>query len=304
MKILYRLTVLFLIFGLIIIVISCAPKEKVITVSSKQFTEQVILGKIMKVLLENGGFKVDDKTILGGTLINRKALLNKEVDVYMEYTGTALLVHLKHKRMITDSQKCYQVVKEEDFKKNNLVWLKPCKFNNTYCLMMRKNEAQELNINTISNLADYVRVHPDVISFATDAEFFARPDGYSALEKEYRFKFPKDKIIKMDPGLTYKALKTKKVDIAMGFATDGRISAFGFVVLEDDKKFFPVYNPAPVVRKEVLKRYPQIEDILNKIGPLLDTETIRKLNYKVDVKHRKPEKVAKDWLIKVGLIKK
>lgn len=283
-------------------IIGCAPKPGVITVGSKQFTEQVILGQMMRILLEENGFQVNDKIGLGGTMINRKALENNEIDVYMEYTGTALLLHLKHKEPITDPEECYKVVKREDKERNGLIWLKPCKFNNTYTLMMRKKEAKRLNIETISDLAKYVKRHPKEISLATDAEFFTRPDGYPALERRYGFEFPSDKIIKMDPGLTYEALRTKEVEVAMGFATDGRIAAFGFVSLIDDKHFFPVYNPAPVVRKAILDKYPRLEKILNKIGPRLDTARMRELNKRVDVDHEEPAKVAKEFLREKGLI--
>ena len=287
---------------LLILAGGCAERDRVITVGSKQFTEQIILGKIMKIMLERNGFQVNDKTGLGGTLIVRRALENGEIDVYMEYTGTALLLYLKHKKPVTDPRRCYETVKREDEEKNDLIWLKPCEFNNTYTLMMRRDEAGRLNIDTISDLARYVKRHPREIFFATGAEFFARPDGYPSLEKCYGFRFAADNVIKMDPGLTYEALRTGKVQVAMGFSTDGRIVAFGFVTLRDDRHFFPAYNPAPVVRKVILEKYPQVSDILNKIGPNLDTRRMRELNKQVDVGHRDPERVAEDFLKREGLI--
>ncbi|MBO8128078.1 MAG: glycine/betaine ABC transporter substrate-binding protein [Peptococcaceae bacterium] len=136
--------------------------------------------------------------------------------------------------------------------------------------------------------------------FATDHEFSVRPDGLPELEETYGFQF--DEIAVMDYGVTYGALKDGKVAAAMGFATDGRIGAFNLVNLVDDKKFFPVYNPAPVVRKEVLDKYPEIADVLNPIGPKLDTKTMIELNGKVDIEGMEPKEVAKEWLLEQGLI--
>ncbi|MGI9951018.1 glycine betaine ABC transporter substrate-binding protein [Moorellaceae bacterium AZ2] len=141
----------------------------------------------------------------------------------------------------------------------------------------------------------------DKWSFATDHEFSVRPDGLPELLKIYGFEFDDIKI--MDLGVTYGALKDGQVAAAMGFATDGRIAAFNLVNLEDDKKFFPVYNPAPVLRKEVIDRYPELEEILGKISPLLDTETMINLNAQVDVENKDPKEVARQWLLEKGLIK-
>jgi osmoprotectant transport system permease protein len=140
------------------------------------------------------------------------------------------------------------------------------------------------------------------IIFASDHEFSARPDGFPGLEKHYGFEFPEENIQIMDMGLTYKALKDGNVNIAMGFATDGRIKAFDLVNLEDDKHFFPVYNPAPVVRTDTLEKYPEIADVLNPIAEKLDTDTMTTLNMKVDIKEMEPVEVAQEWLEQEGLL--
>ncbi|HIE12081.1 MAG TPA: glycine/betaine ABC transporter substrate-binding protein [Desulfotomaculum sp.] len=140
----------------------------------------------------------------------------------------------------------------------------------------------------------------DKWTFATDHEFSVRPDGLPELQKRYGFEFEEVQV--MDLGITYGALKDKKVAAAMGFATDGRIAAFNLVNLEDDKQFFPVYNPAPVVRKEVMDKYPELEEILGKIGPLLDTDTMISLNAEVDIDAKDPKEVARQWLLEQGLI--
>lgn len=282
--------------------LSALAQEKSIVVGSKEFTEQRILGNIMIVLLEANGFQTTDKTGLGGTLVARKALENKQIDVYMEYTGTALLTFLKYEEPITDPQECYDTVKKDDLEKNGLVWLPYMSFNNTYCLMIRQDRAKELGIKTLSDLAAYIQGHEDEISFALNAEFYARPDGYRPLQKAYDFKFGRDNIKKMNSGLIYKALQDKQVDVGLGFATDGRIKGFDLVVLTDDKNYFPVYNPAPVVHKETAEKYPELSGIFEKLGEKLDTAAMTNLNYQVDIEHKNVREIAEEFLKSAGLI--
>ncbi len=276
--------------------------SKKMVVGSKEFTEQRILGTIMIRLLEKNGFECADKTGLGGTLVARKALENKQIDVYMEYTGTALLTFLKHKKTITDPQKCYDTVKKEDMEKNGLVWLSYMSFNNTYCLMMRRSTSEKLKIKTLSDLANHVKAHPKEIAFGLNAEFYARPDGYKPLQKAYGFKFPRNKIVKMQSGLLYKALKDGNINVGLGFATDGRIKGFDLVVLKDDKQYFPVYNPAPVVSKETAEKYPELEKIFKGLGEKLGTEEMTNLNYQVDIEHKNIKDAVDKWLKSKGLI--
>jgi osmoprotectant transport system substrate-binding protein len=276
--------------------------EKKLVVGSKNFTEQQILGQIMIQLLQAKGFTCDDKTGLGGTLVARKALENGQIDIYMEYTGTALVTMLKEKKIITDPKECYAFVKKADLERNGLVWLPYMPFNNTYCLMMRKDDAAAKGIKTLSDLSAFVKANPDAIRFGTGPEFYARPDGYKPLQKKYDFKFSKDKIIKMDDGLLYKAVKDGQVDVGMGFATDGRIKGMDLVVLEDDLNYFPVYNPAPVVRKDTAKEYPELESIFSALAEKLDTQTMTELNYAVDGEHKSVADIAHEWLKSVGLI--
>ena len=192
--------------------------------------------------------------------------------------------------------------KKADLERNGLVWLPYMPFDNTYCLMMRKDDAAAKGIKTLSDLSAYVKAHPEEISFGTNEEFYARPDGYKPLQKKYDFKFSRDKIIKMTPGLLYKALQDGEVDVAMGFATDGRIKGMDLVVLEDDLKYFPVYNPAPAVSKETAKEYPELESIFSALAEKLDTQTMTDLDYAVDGEHKSVADVAHDWLKSVGLI--
>ena len=279
---------------------SVQEEKGLVIVGSKEFTEQIILGKMTVLALENAGYQVDDQTNLGGTAINREALENGDIDLYWEYTGTAWLTHLGHEDAITDSQEAYDKVKAEDAQ-NGLVWLDMAPFNNTYTLMMKESEAQDLGIESISDLADYINGGGDA-SLCTDQEFYARPDGFKGVENLYGFQFNEDQVALMDPGLTYKALQDDQCTVSMGFATDGRIAAFGFVNLVDDMKFFPVYNPAPVVRQEVLDANPGIADVLNPISQSLTTEKMTDLNKQVDIDGKEPTDVACEFLMSEGFL--
>lgn len=305
MKTIVKVTVGFVMLVVAAAMVFTAPGiagEKKLVVGSKEFTEQRILGQIMIALLEKNGFEAVDKTGLGGTLVARKALENKQIDVYMEYTGTALLTFLKHEKPITDPQKCYDVVKAEDLEKNGLTWLPYMSFNNTYCLMMRRADAGKKGVKTLSDLAALVKKAPKEVSFALNAEFYARPDGYRPLQKAYDFKFDKKGIKKMESGLIYQALRDAQVEVGLGFATDGRIKGFDLVSLEDDKQYFPVYNPAPVVKKEIAEKYPELKKIFTDLGKKLDTATMTELNFMVDIKHKDVKKVAVEFLKSAGLI--
>ena len=270
--------------------------EKKIVVGGKNFTEQYLLPELAKDLLTKHGFDVKLETGVG-SVVARKSLENGQIDLYYEYTGTAYTVYYKQgdRAIMTDPQKVYQWVKKADAEKG-LVWLDPVKFNNTYTLMMQKIQAEKLGIKSISDLSKYVNEHPDKLIIGVNAEFWERPDGFKPLMKYYGFKVPYDKVKKMDSGLVYKALKDNSVNVSMGFATDGRISAFGFVNLVDDKSYFPAYNPAPVVRKEILDKYPEIREILKPIAETLTTEQMQQLNAAVDVEHKDVSGVAKKWL--------
>lgn len=288
--------------GLLAVPQIASAADKKIVVGGKNFTEQYILPELAKDLLAKNGFDVELETGVG-SVVARKSLESGQIDLYYEYTGTAYTVYYKQddRDIMTNPQKVYQWVKDADAKKG-LIWLAPVKFNNTYTLMMRKEEAKKLGIVSISDLAKYVNEHPDKLVIGVNAEFWERPDGMKPLMKYYGFKVPYDKIKKMDSGLVYKALKDKNVDVSMGFATDGRIAAFGFVTLKDDKSYFPAYNPAPVVRKEILDKYPDIPEILKPIAENLTTEEMQQLNAEVDVQHRDVSDVARDWLKSKNLL--
>ncbi len=273
-----------------------AQEKPVIVIGSKGFTEQLILGNIVALMMENNGFKVDRKIGLGGTVICHEALVRGDINVYVEYTGTGLTTMLK-KPVMKDPDEVYQVVKKDYEEKFKLTWLKPWGFNNTYCIVMRKDDAERLKVKKVSDLKALAK---DLI-FGGTIEFTARPDGVPGLTKHYGLTF-KD-LKGMDPGLVYKAIAEKQVDVISGFATDGRIPAFNLVVLEDDLKFFPPYYAAPVVRMDLLAKAPQVADILNKLAGKISNIDMATLNYSVDGRKLEAETVARDYLKNKGLIK-
>jgi len=296
----------FMLVGLTAFIVISMPvkvmAEKEITIGGKNFTEQYILPELAKILLEKNGFEVDLKTGVGSTVV-RQSLENDQIDFYYEYTGTAYTVYHKQgdRDVMTHEDRCYEWVKEADAKKG-LVWLERVEFNNTYTLMMREDQAQKLGIVSIGDLSRYLNENPGELVIGVNAEFWERPDGFKPLMKRYGFRVPYDRVKKMDSGLVYMALKEKQVDVSMGFATDGRIAAFGFINLEDNKSYFPIYNPAPVMRAPVLDKYPEIPDILKPIANNLTTKEMQALNAMVDIEHKEINEAARDWLKKMGLI--
>lgn len=280
---------------------ACGGSQDTIKVGSKEFTEQLVLGQITVKALENAGFAVEDKTGIAGSDKARLALENGDFDLYWEYTGTAWLAQLQHDEPITEPQKAYEMVKAED-SENGLTWLQYAPMNNTYVMMMRREHAKELGIKSLSDLADYINENPRELIVAIGHEFSIRPDGFPGVQEHYGFKPDSGSIKTMDDGIMYKVLQEEQVDVAIGTATDARIAAYNLVGLEDDNFFFPVYNGAPVVRTETLEENPEIKDVLEKIAPKLDDDTMIKLNYEVDIKEREPEEVAEEWLRTEGFI--
>ena len=272
-----------------------------ITVASKAWTEQLILGNMLLELLSHEGYPVEDRTGLGESDVIRPALHAGQVDMYWEYTGTTLLTLMEHER-VGNPDEAYELVKEWDEENNNVTWLDYAPANNTYTIMMKESEAEELGIETISDLADYINENPRAIRFGTNDEFYERQDGIRGLEELYGFEFHPDEIRFMTTGLTYGALREDEVDAAVGFGTDGRIPAFNFVNLEDDKEYFPVYNPAPVVRMEIIDAYPELPELIEQISALLDQEKLSELNRRVDIDEQEPEDVAVAFLQEQGFI--
>ncbi len=270
-----------------------------LVIGSKGFTEQIILSKITAIYLFENGYDVEEVNGMPSTVV-RSAIENEKIDICWEYTGTGLTIYNKQPKQI-DPEITYQKVKKLD-EARGLIWLERANFQNPYTILMRNEEAKEKGIKTLSDLADYVNKNPGDLIFGSNAEFYAREDGIKGLEKKYDFQFSSNNVIKMDTGLTYISLKEKAIDVAMGFATDGRVAGFNLVTLEDDKKFFPPYHAAPVVREGVLRKNIEIEKLLKDISSRLDLEEIMKLNYYVDVENENVIVVARDWLVEHELL--
>jgi len=288
------------IFGAAVIALTSTFSQAAdLVVGGKGYTEQLLIASMTEQYLASQGYDVDKRDGMGSTVL-RKAQENGQIDLYWEYTGTSLITFNKIKeRMSADD--AYATIKELDGKKG-LVWLNRSQANNTYALAMRADDAAAKNIVTISDFATYLKGEGKDAIFASNVEFAARPDGLKPLQKEYEFKFARKNVKKMNSGLTYQALKTGDVDVSLVFATDGRIKAFNFVILQDDKGFFPNYALAPVVRQETLDNNPKLEAQLNTLSALLDDNVMSTLNASVDVEGKSIESVAKQFLVDNKLI--
>jgi osmoprotectant transport system substrate-binding protein len=270
-----------------------------IVVGGKTFTEQQIMTAMTVALLKAKGFTPDRKAGMGSAAV-RSALENGQIDVYWEYTGTALAVFNKITDKFDSADAAYRKIKEVDAAKG-IVWLNMSPVNNTYAFAMNGDQAQKMGIVTVSDLAKAVKGGAK-LTFASNAEFYARPDGLPGWQQAYGFEFDRDNVKRMDTGLVYSALKDRQVDTGVVFATDGRIPAFKFVVLKDDKNYAPPYNMAPVVRKEILDKNPKIAEALNALAAKLNNENMARLNASVDVDKKTVEEVADGFLKANGLV--
>ena len=269
-----------------------------IVVGGKNFTEQQLMASMTSQLLEAKGYDVDTRAGMGSAVL-REAQENGQIDVYWEYTGTSLITYNKVEERMS-AEETYEKVRELDAEKG-LVWLEPSAANNTYAIAMQKGEAEEKGIATISDFAKAVN-DGEELTFASNAEFYARADGWKPLQEAYGFELGRRNVKRMDSGLTYQALKEGQVDASLVFATDGRIPAFDFTVLEDDQGYFPAYALTPVVRQDTLETNPELADILNELSAKLDDDTMASLNARVDVEKETIEAVAQSFLSEEGLI--
>jgi glycine betaine/choline ABC-type transport system substrate-binding protein len=272
--------------------------DRPLVVGSKNFTEQVILGEMIALMLEEEGLSVDRKLNLGGSFICHNALTTGQMDVYVEYTGTALTAILKED-VVHDPAEVYRRVTEEYERRFGLAWGAPLGFNNTYALAMRSEEASRLGIRAISDLAD----HQDAIRTGFGHEFLEREDGFRGLVQAYNLEFavPPGG---MELGLIYRALMEDEVDLIAGSSTDALIEKFGLVVLEDDRSFFPPYYAAPVYRPEAAQNHPALGKVIQKLGGQIDEATIRKLNLAVEGERRSERQVVIDFLAEKGWIER
>ncbi|WP_239984764.1 glycine betaine ABC transporter substrate-binding protein [Sporolactobacillus pectinivorans] len=272
-------------------------KNETVTIGSKNFTESLILGEMYSDALENAGYKVNRKLNLGGTLIAHEALVKGQIDMYPEYTGTGLMDILKQKEM-TNANAVYNDVAKAYKKKWNLIWLKPTQANDSQGLAVTKKISDKYNIHTFSDLA---KEAPN-IRFAATPEFNDRADGLKGLKKAYGgFNFKSNQLF--DYGIKYNVLLQGKEDATVAFTTDGQLTNKNLVLLKDDKHFYPPYYVCPVIRESVIKHDPKIVKVLNEVSSKLDSKVMQELNAKVDIQKQSYQTVAKDFLIKEGIIK-
>lgn len=271
--------------------------DNTIAIGGKKYTEQIILVHILEQLLsDRTDLNIVNKGDLGATNVLHQAMLDKDIDMYVEYTGTAYAIFLDEELDTTDPQIIYDRVQDYYNKEFDMTWLEPFGFNNTYAITVRSEVAEELGLEKISDLKEYA---PDFI-LGSDFDFLERDDGIVNFNKAYGLTW-KDNI-GMDPGLMYSAIKEGRVDAIVAYATDGRISRYNLKILEDDLAFFPPYYAAPVVNNDTLEKFPEIADILNELAPHLTMEKMSELNSRVDIDNEPESKVAHDFLVEAGLL--
>src|SRR5450755_217211 len=263
--------------GLVLLAVGCKSRRHDIVVGSKNFTEQLILGELVVQVLERScQTDVDGRFYLAGTYICQQAILAGRIDVYPEYTGTALAAVLKEKAT-GDSHDVYEEVKRQYLTRFGLDVMPPLGFDNSFAMVMRGDDAHRFGLTKLSQLES---VAPQ-LKLGVGYEFLERQDGYAGLVKTYELKFAEAPRV-MDLGLLYRALENRSVDIVAGSNTDGLIAALGLVVLEDDRHYFPPYDAVLIVRPEVLQRCPTARFALERISGRITAADMRRMNYQVD----------------------
>jgi osmoprotectant transport system substrate-binding protein len=270
-----------------------------ITVGSKNFTEQYVLGELYAQALEANGFNAEKELDLGSAAIADKALQNGQIDMYPEYTGTSLVEIFKQSEQPKTPEATYQKAKELYVERNPAdTMLTPAQFNNTYGIFVRKDVAEKYDLKTLADLAE---VSPK-LAFVIFSEFKTREDGYPNMQKNYpAFDFGDIVIVNSIGGPIYQGVLEGEGDAGVGFTTDSQLASDELVVMEDPKSIWPFYYPAPVVRSDVLEQIPKMEEVLNSVSETLDAETMRELNAQVDIEQEDPDEVAAEYLKEQGI---
>jgi len=268
-----------------LLLVSCSSRNTIV-VGSKNFTEQVLLGEILAQQIESKlGVRVVRKLDLGGTMLAHEALKGGSIDLYPEYTGTALTEVLK-RPIVGEPKAAFDAVRDAYHRQWQLAWLAPLGFNNTFAMVVRRDEK-------LATLSQAAASHPWRLGMGY--EFRQRPDGLDGLLATYRLRLNGDPIT-MDLGLLYSALQGRKVDMLAANSTDGLIAVLDVAVLQDDRRYFPPYECAVVAREATLARYPGLRGILEQLSGRLPNTVMRQLNYQVDGKHRAVAEVAAEFL--------
>jgi osmoprotectant transport system substrate-binding protein len=268
----------------------CRSGDRIV-VGSKNFSEQVLLGEIVAQAIEGSGLAVDRRLNLGGTFVCDRALRAGEIDVYVEYTGTAYTAILKRPPGADREEVLRQV--RAQYGEAGLQWLEPLGFENTFAMIVRGDDAERLSLRTISDLA----AHPEFRA-AFGYEFMERADGFPGLARTYGLAF-RERPRVMDLGLLYRALVDHQADVVAGNSTDGQIASLALRVLEDDRRYFPPYDAVPVARRAVLERYPGLKGVLDSLGGRISADEMRRLNYRVFGVRASSEQVAREFLAQI-----
>jgi osmoprotectant transport system substrate-binding protein len=284
--------------GILILYLSgCSSKTPHITIGSKFFTEQVVLAELLAQHIEaRTGIHVERQTNLGGTLLVHQALLSGAIDMYVEYTGTALTAVLNESPENNDPAATYRRVKQLYAERFHLIVTEPLGFENTFAMVIRADDAQRFHLEKLSDLAPLAPNWRVGVGY----EFLERPDGFPGLSKSYNLRFAGQPTV-LDLGLLYRALVSKQVDIVAGNSTDGAIEALHLTPLKDDHRYFPPYDAVPIVREDTLAKFPQLRAPLADLGGKLTADDIRHLNAQVDVDQRDPAAVVRAFRGSRGL---
>jgi glycine betaine/choline ABC-type transport system substrate-binding protein len=275
-----------------VLAVSCGTADRIV-IGSKNFTEQVILGELLAQQIERTTqVRVERRLNLGGTFICHQALVAGQIDAYVEYTGTALTAILK-KPVSTDPKQVYETVRRDYQQQFKTEWTEPLGFNNTFVIVVRGDDAQKLQLKTISDAAPFTGKW--VAGFGY--EFIEREDGYPGLSKVYGLHFPAAPRV-MDLGLTYRALASGQVDVIAGNSTDGLIDTLHLLALEDDRHYFPPYDAVPLLREEVARKHPEVRKSFAALAGRITESDMRRLNYQVDGEHRDVAGVVREFLSK------
>ncbi len=276
---------------------ACTSRQNQISIGTKNFTEQLILGEMLAQTIEHySHLPIERRFYLAGTYICQQAILAGRIDMYVEYTGTALTAILKQPPQ-SDRSKVFDIVKNLYRQKFALDVLPSLGFDNSFAMAMRADEARQYNLRTLSDLA---AVAPRM-RMGVGYEFLERPDGYPGLVKTYGLRFAEPPRV-MDLGLLYRALQAKQVDIVAGSNTDGLIAALGLVILEDDKHYFPPYEAVPILRPQTLQEHPQVRTAIDALSGHITAEDMRHLNYAVDGEKKDAAQVVADFLHQRNLL--
>jgi glycine betaine/choline ABC-type transport system substrate-binding protein len=269
---------------------ACGRSENTIIIGSKNFTEQILLGELLAQQIEGTThYQVKRLFNLGGTFVCHQALVAGTIDAYVEYTGTALTAILREPPS-SNSEEVYRTVQDAYSRRFNLLWLSPLGFTNTFAIMIRAEDANRLGIRTLTQLVE----HAPQWHAAFGYEFLERADGFPGLAKAYGLRFADSPRV-MDLALTYQALSDHKVDVIAGDSTNGLVAALDLTVLEDDKQYFPPYQAAPVVSRQSLARFPDLERTVSRLGGMVSDDEMRRLNYEVDGKRRDVAAVVREF---------